>query len=168
MRAYAHLRTYNPKLAKFSTWLYQIARNVARTHLGKQRRRPQTQDLFEDETLEQRIADPSRDALPDQSVIARDEDAGVRAALASIPEKMRTALVLRYFRHLEYQEIAGTMRESLGNVKTLLHRGKSQLAQALSTRDLNLGKTGAAGLGTGSTSPAAALDRERRHEVLCL
>ena len=52
MRAYAHLRTFNPAIAKFSTWLYQIARNVARTHLGKESRRPQQEDLFEDETID--------------------------------------------------------------------------------------------------------------------
>src|ERR1700760_4991522 len=40
MRAYAHLGTFNPKLRKFSTWIYQIARNVVRTHLGKSLRRP--------------------------------------------------------------------------------------------------------------------------------
>src|SRR5579884_2321057 len=34
MRAYAHLETFNPALGKFSTWIYQIARNVVRTHEG--------------------------------------------------------------------------------------------------------------------------------------
>lgn len=130
MRAYAHLRTFNPGLAKFSTWLYQIARNVSRTYLAKEQRRPQTQDLFEDETLEQCLPDPRTEAAPENAVLADEEEASVRAALAQIPEKMRTALVLRYFKHMEYQEIAATMNESLGNVKTLIHRGKAALAKA--------------------------------------
>ncbi|MDQ6780854.1 MAG: hypothetical protein M3Z37_06850, partial [Candidatus Eremiobacteraeota bacterium] len=46
--------------------------------------------------------------------------------------KMRAALVLRYFQHLEYQEIADAMHVSLGNVKTLIHRGKAALARQLS------------------------------------
>jgi len=131
MRAYAHLRTFNPKLAKFSTWLYQIARNTARTHLAKERRRPPSEDLFEDETLEQKLPDQHHSS-PDERVIARDDERLLHSALQKIPEKMRTALVLRYYRHLEYQEIADTMRVSLGNVKTLIHRGKSALSHALS------------------------------------
>jgi len=131
MRAYAHLRTFNPDLGKFSTWLYQIARNVARTHLGKEGRRPPTEDLYEDETIEQRIPDTRRDAAPDASLIAGEDEALVRSALTHIPEKMRAALALRYFNHLEYQEIADTMQVTLGNVKTLIHRGKAALAREL-------------------------------------
>lgn len=131
MRAYAHLRTFNPNLAKFSTWLYQIARNTARTHLAKEKRRPQTEDLYEDETLEQKLPDQHKDAAPDVRILASDDERVLRGALLQIPEKMRTALVLRYFRHMEYQEIADTMQVSLGNVKTLIHRGKAALAQEL-------------------------------------
>ena len=40
LRAYAHLGTFNPSLGRFSTWIYHIARNVVRTHLGKSLRRP--------------------------------------------------------------------------------------------------------------------------------
>ncbi|HEV2879317.1 MAG TPA: sigma-70 family RNA polymerase sigma factor [Candidatus Eremiobacteraceae bacterium] len=135
MRAYAHLKTFNPKLAKFSTWLYQIARNTARTYLMKERRRPQTEDLFEDETLDQKLPDQRPHAAPEARLLASDDERVLREALRRIPEKMRTALVLRYFRHLEYQEIADTMTVSLGNVKTLIHRGKAALARELESRD---------------------------------
>jgi RNA polymerase sigma-70 factor (ECF subfamily) len=156
MRAYAHLRTFNPALAKFSTWLYQIARNVARTHLGKESRRPQTEDLFEDETLEQRLPDTRREASPEATTLAADDDRAVRAALGAIPEKMRTALALRYFKHMEYQEIADTMQVSLGNVKTLIHRGKASLARALAAAEE-------------PASPAAAMKTEvGSREVLCV
>jgi RNA polymerase sigma-70 factor, ECF subfamily len=133
LRAYAHLRTFNPKIAKFSTWLYQIARNTARTQLMKERRRPQTEDLFEDETLEQKLPDQRRDGAPEERLLAHDDERQLKDALARIPHKMRTALLLRYFRHLEYQEIAQTMAVSLGNVKTLIHRGKAALARELSS-----------------------------------
>lgn len=141
MRAYAHLRTFNPNLAKFSTWLYQIARNSARTHLMKERRKPQTEDLFEDETLEQKLPDLRPNAAPEDRLLARDDERVLRAALHRIPEKMKTALVLRYFRHLEYQEIADTMAVSLGNVKTLIHRGKAALARALESQSDRVGGT---------------------------
>jgi RNA polymerase sigma-70 factor, ECF subfamily len=135
MRAYAHLRTFNPAIAKFSTWLYQIARNVARTHLAKEIRRPQQEDLFEDETLEQRLPDTRREAAPEEMALAADDDRMVRDALLKVPERMRAALALRYFKHMEYQEIADTMQVSLGNVKTLIHRGKAALARALAESD---------------------------------
>src|SRR5271165_227185 len=52
LRAYAHIHTFNPQLGRFSTWIYQIARNVVRTHLGKSQRRPLQMELPEEQTLE--------------------------------------------------------------------------------------------------------------------
>ena len=159
MRAYAHLRTFNPKLAKFSTWLYQIARNTARTHLTKERRKPPTEDLFEDETLDEKLPDQRPNAAPEARLLASDDERALRAALQRIPEKMRTALVLRYFRHLEYQEIADAMTVSLGNVKTLIHRGKAALAREIGSH--------------GSQDRRAPVDSQAisevtRREVLCV
>jgi RNA polymerase sigma-70 factor (ECF subfamily) len=101
----------------------------------KERRRPQTEDLFEDETLDQKLPDQRPNTAPEARLLASDDERMLRAALQRIPEKMRSALVLRYFKHLEYQEIADTMTVSLGNVKTLIHRGKAALARELESRD---------------------------------
>ena len=59
----------------------------------------------------------------------------MRAALAELPERTRTVLALRYYDNMEYQAIAQTMGLSLGNVKTLIHRGKIALAQKLRDRE---------------------------------
>ena len=88
-------------------------------------------------------------------ILAEEEQAAVRTALAAVPEKMRTALSLRYYRHMEYQEIADTMNVSLGNVKTLIHRGKAALARGLSSaRD--------------ESTTAIKPEEVRGREVLCL
>jgi RNA polymerase sigma-70 factor (ECF subfamily) len=135
LRAYAHLGTFNPQLGKFSTWLYHIARNVVRTHLGKAQRRPATQELGEAQTLENAVADASREADPAGGVLRAEAEAEVRSALAELPERTRTVLSLRYYDNMDYQAIAQTMGLSLGNVKTLIHRGKLALAHKLRERE---------------------------------
>jgi RNA polymerase sigma-70 factor (ECF subfamily) len=135
LRAYAHLGTYNPDLGRFSTWLYHIARNVVRTFLGRSQRRPVAAELGEDRTLENSLPDASADADPMGGVLRSEAEAEVRAALADLPERTRTVLALRYYDNMDYQSIATTMGLSLGNVKTLIHRGKLALAQKFRERE---------------------------------
>jgi RNA polymerase sigma-70 factor (ECF subfamily) len=135
LRAYAHLGTFNPELGRFSTWLYHIARNVVRTHLGRSQRRPTAAEFGEDRTLENTLPETSADADPVGGVLRSEAEAEVRAALADLPERTRTVLALRYYDNMDYQSIATTMGLSLGNVKTLIHRGKLALAQKFRERE---------------------------------
>ena len=135
LRAYAHLGTFNPQLGRFSTWIYQIARNVVRTHLGKSLKRPQTQELPEEQTLENALPDLSLESDPAGGIVRAEAERELRAALAELPERTRTVLALRYFDNMEYHTIASTLGLSLGNVKTLIHRGKIALAKKLQERD---------------------------------
>ena len=135
LRAYAHLGTFNPSLGKFSTWVYHIARNVVRTHLGKSQRRPQTAEIGDERTLENMLSDTSADADPMGGLLRLEAETEVRTALAELPERTRTVLALRYYDNMDYQTIATTMGLSLGNVKTLIHRGKLALAHKIHERD---------------------------------
>ena len=135
LRAYAHLGTFNPGLGRFSTWIYHIARNVVRTFLGKSLRRPPTTDLGEERTIESALPDLSVEADPAGGVLRAEAEAEVRAALAELPERTRTVLALRYYDNMDYQTIATTMGLSLGNVKTLIHRGKLALAHKMKERE---------------------------------
>lgn len=135
LRAYAHLDTFNPQLGRFSTWIYQIARNVVRTHLGKSQRRPLTQELPEDQTLENALPDLSAESDPAGGILRAEAERELREALAELPERTRTVLALRYFDNMEYHVIASTLGLSLGNVKTLIHRGKIALAKKMQERD---------------------------------
>jgi RNA polymerase sigma-70 factor, ECF subfamily len=137
LRAYAHLGTFNPQLGRFSTWIYQIARNVVRTHLGKSLRRPPTQELPEEQTLENTLPDPSVESDPAGGILRAEAERELRAALAELPERTRTVLALRYFDNMEYHTIASTLGLSLGNVKTLIHRGKIALARKMQERDVH-------------------------------
>lgn len=136
LRAYAHLGTFNPTLGKFSTWIYQIARNVVRTHLAKSQRRVATQELPEDQTLENALPDQSEQSDPQGGVLRAEAERELRQALAELPERTRTVLALRYYNNLEYHTIASTLGLSLGNVKTLIHRGKIALAQKMREKEL--------------------------------
>ncbi len=135
LRAYAHLGTFNPQLGKFSTWIYQIARNVVRTHLGRSLRRPRAQQFPEDQTLENALPDLSREGDPSGGVLREEAERELREALSELPERSRTVLALRYFDNMEYATIAGTLGLSLGNVKTLIHRGKLALAKKMRERE---------------------------------
>ena len=135
MRVYAHLGTFNPSMGRFSTWIYHVARNVVRTFLAKSQRRPQAQELGEDRTLESVLPDTSRDADPASGILRAEAESDVRAALASLPERTRAVLSLRYYDNMEYATIAETLGLSLGNVKTLIHRGKMALAAKMLERE---------------------------------
>lgn len=135
LRAYAHLGTFNPGLGKFSTWMYQIARNVVRTHLGRSQRRVPTQSLPEDQSLENALPDLSLDGDPEAGVVRAEAERELRAALAELPERTRLVLTLRYYNNMEYHTIASTLGLTLGNVKTLIHRGKIALAQKMLERE---------------------------------
>jgi RNA polymerase sigma-70 factor, ECF subfamily len=135
LRAYAHLETFNPQLGRFSTWIYQIARNVVRTHLGKSLRRPATQELPEEQTLENTLPDLSIESDPAGGILRAEAERELREALAELPERTRTVLALRYFDNMEYHTIASTLGLSLGNVKTLIHRGKIALARKMQERE---------------------------------
>jgi len=135
LRCYSHLGTFNPQLGKFSTWIYQIARNVIRTHLGRSLRRPAPAQLPEEQTLENSLPDLSKEADPAGGILRQEAERELRAALAELPERMRVVLALRYFDNMEYQTIASTLGLSLGNVKTLIHRGKIALAKKIRQRE---------------------------------
>jgi RNA polymerase sigma-70 factor, ECF subfamily len=135
LRAYAHLGTFNPDLGRFSTWLYHIARNVVRTFLGRALRRPAAAELGDERTVENALPDLSQDADPVGGVLRAEAEAELRAALAELPERTRMVLALRYYDNMDYQTIATTMGLSLGNVKTLIHRGKLALANKMRQRD---------------------------------
>ncbi|MBV9232828.1 MAG: sigma-70 family RNA polymerase sigma factor [Candidatus Eremiobacteraeota bacterium] len=135
LRAYAHLATFNPQLGKFSTWIYQIARNVIRTYLAKSLRAPQLAELSAEHGIESAFPDLSRDADPAGGVLREEAERELRAALAELPERTRTVLALRYFDNMEYQTIASTLGLSLGNVKTLIHRGKIALTKKMRERE---------------------------------
>lgn len=110
--------------AKFSTWLYQIARREALDVVSKRR-----VDALPIDEVE--IAARADDA-PDVATDARDTQLHVERAMAELDESYRTAIELRYMAEKSYEEIAELMRLPVGTVKTYVHRGKLELKKILS------------------------------------
>ena len=109
--------------AKFSTWLYQIARNEAINEVKK--KRMQTADI-EDVVL----AAPDHER-PDASYQRSRAGTELNAAMAKIDERYRMALELHYMGERSYEEIAEIMDLPLGTVKTYIHRGKAELKRVM-------------------------------------
>lgn len=110
LAAYRALRKFRGD-SKVSTWLYRIA---VRECLDISRKRKRTTSL--DDVL----MEPSIDDGSDE----RAKQAMVRAALSGLPGHYRTALVLRYYGGLSYEEIAQSMHSTAGRVKMMLHRAR--------------------------------------------
>ena len=111
--------------AAFTTWLHRVAVNACYDELRRKRRRPMLHAVAED--------GPEHEAGPPAPDHA-DEVAGthdVAAALASIPEEFRMALVLADVQDMAYEQISKVLDVPVGTVKSRVHRGRLALAVAL-------------------------------------
>ena len=124
---------YQPS-ARFSTFLFTIARNLCLNELRRRARHP-TQPLDSPGTEEE---SPSERQFPDPRQVSADvasqqsELAGkVDEALADLPEKQRTALILCRDGELSYEEIAAVLGTSLQATKSLIHRARETLKARL-------------------------------------
>ena len=131
LRVHQGRRTYQPQ-AKFQTWIYTIAKNVA---LNELRSRKGTVSL--DEVIVTKEGEVKRD-LADQSAVnpqeelfRRERQALVAQAIASLPENQRMAVILRRYDDFSYEEIAATLGCSVAAVKSLLSRAKENLRDKL-------------------------------------
>lgn len=118
---------YEPT-ARFSTWLYRIAFNIA---VNKTQRKDDESSLDEPadsagvsalrEVWDQRTEEPS-------VVLERDDVvSAVRAAIAALPEAQRMALILAKYNELPYAEIAVVLRSSEKAIKSMVHRARENL-----------------------------------------
>ena len=123
LKAYQGLASFRGD-AKFSTWLYQIARREALDVVS--RKRVDSTPIDEIEIAAR--ADASPDAVTDE----RDTREWMERAMGELDESYRTAIELRYMAEKSYEEIAELMRLPVGTVKTYVHRGKLELKRILS------------------------------------
>lgn len=134
LKAYRSIRRFRGD-AKFSTWLYQIAKNqcINRFHRGRRRFVHRSVSLDEvglDQGLP--LLQLETDApSPEATSIADETHAQLAAAIASLEPHYRAALILRDVEDLDYGEIAQILAVPVGTVKSRIHRARAELRARL-------------------------------------
>jgi RNA polymerase sigma-70 factor (ECF subfamily) len=116
--------------AKFSSWLYRIALNLCRDWMRRQRRAPTVQMPEDVDVAEFAAAHGPTESI--EALVARRElGRAVAVAMATLPEEQRTAIVLKEYHGLTFQEIADLQGCPLSTVKTRLYQGLSVVRRQL-------------------------------------
>ena len=116
--------------AKFSYWIYRIALNLCRDWIRRKKRTPVSQ-LPEDVDLSELAAEQGPTESVEDLVARRELSAVVQEAMALLPEEQRTAVILKEYHGMTFQEIADLQGCPLSTVKTRLYQGLSVLRRHL-------------------------------------
>ncbi|MBX9584655.1 MAG: sigma-70 family RNA polymerase sigma factor [Gemmataceae bacterium] len=131
LRVYRSRAKYHPT-AKFSTWLFAVAHNLALNARRDRKRRPVLPQQGPGEGGSAEAAAPDRpDNAPSHHLRQLELAAAVRRALDTLNERQRAAVVLSKFEDMPYAEIGAVLGMSAKAVKSLLARARVQLRDAL-------------------------------------
>ncbi|CAG7648851.1 RNA polymerase sigma factor [Paenibacillus allorhizosphaerae] len=119
-KAYRSLHSFREVEATFSTWLYTIARNTVLSELRKNKNVKVSLEITNEPVT-------SLETLPEQMILRNEKVTMVRDAINNLPEKQRSALILREYDQLDYQEIANILGQTVSSVKSLLFRARASV-----------------------------------------
>ncbi len=124
IKAYRALPRFRGDSA-FYTWLYRIAINTAKNHLVARSRRPPATDVDVEDADYRDDADMLRETEDPESALARDELSDtINQALIDLPDDLRSALTLREFDGLSYDQIADILECPVGTVRSRIFRAR--------------------------------------------
>ena len=129
LRAYRALPGFKGQ-AKFSSWLYRIALNLCRDWIRRQRRAPVSQLPEDIDAIELAAAAGPVESI-EELVARRELSAIVEEAMSVLSEEQRTAIILKEYHGMTFQEIADMQGCPLSTVKTRLYQGLSLLRRRL-------------------------------------
>jgi RNA polymerase sigma-70 factor (ECF subfamily) len=132
IKAYRALPNFRGESA-FYTWLYRIGINTAKNYLVAMGRRPQTSNEIEVEDAENfEDGDELRTVdTPETELMTKEIAKTVQLAIESLPEDLKTAIVLREIEGLSYEEIATMMDCPIGTVRSRIFRARESIAERL-------------------------------------
>jgi RNA polymerase sigma-70 factor (ECF subfamily) len=136
LRVYKNIRKYS-HIYQFSTWLYRIATNLAIDEMRYRRRRGQVfyRNIWSNrpgsdgDGPEFEISDARRG--PREEVLRKESGQVLGEAIRSLPEKYRTAFIMKEVQELPYDTIAQVLNCSAGTIKSRLHRARELLQRKL-------------------------------------
>ena len=129
IKVYRYKDNYS-SLAKFSTWVYTIAGNLARSEYQRKRRR----NLFSINSFgeEEKTFDiPDETYRPDVAADTNMKKEIIQKALLKVRDSYREAVILRDIQELSYEEIAEILGVEIGTVKSRINRGRAELQKHL-------------------------------------
>jgi len=122
------------KSAKFSTWLFTIARNLCLNEIRRRSRHPtDSLDVTHPDQPDQPAQqfEDTKTFTPPESLLQGELERKIEEALAELPENQRTAILLCRQDELSYEDIAEVLDCSLSATKSLIHRGRETLKEKL-------------------------------------
>lgn len=125
LKAWKHGQTWQSGRAKFSTWLYRVAKNACLDRLRKKR------EIYSDEVPE--IAD-TQDFAPDAMIKAEthlQQKVKIERAMANLPKRQRLAITLCHYQNLSQKQAAEVMEIGVRAYESLLARARRGLKSAL-------------------------------------
>jgi len=125
IKVYRYKDTYS-SVAKFSTWIYTIAGNLARTEYRRQRRR-QFFSISDVGDEHKSFDIPDETYRPDVITDSGIKDEIIQKALLKLSDAYREAVILRDVQGLSYEEIAEILGVNEGTVKSRINRGRAEL-----------------------------------------
>ncbi len=135
LRLWASAGTYLP-IARFTTFLYTIARNLCLNALAKSRNSPSMQSLYEtdaqvDQQVQDKTADPSES--PEREVIGKETERRIMEAISKLSPEHRLVFILTEYHGLPYQEVAAIVQCPMGTVASRKNAAVRQLRSRLAS-----------------------------------
>lgn len=130
IKVYRYKDSYS-SIAKFSTWIYTIAGNLARTEYQRRKRKKHFSINAFGENKDEDYEIPDESYMPDQITDSGIKDKIIQDALTKVSESYREVVILRDIQGLSYEEISDITGIAIGTVKSRINRGRAQLQELL-------------------------------------
>ena len=133
LRVYRSRETYEAS-AKFSTWLYRIATNLAVNHARDSRHeRPEVQVSLDepDDDTGTTLELPDASLNAEQQMVRRERMQAIRRKVEALPEQQRLAVIMHKYQQMDYKQIADVLKKSESATKSLLFRAYETLRDQL-------------------------------------
>jgi RNA polymerase sigma-70 factor (ECF subfamily) len=133
LRVYRSRASYEAN-AKFTTWLYRIATNLAVNHARDTRHeRPEVQVSLDepDDDTGATLELPDGHLTAEQAMVRRERMLAIRSKVEALPEQQRLAVIMHKYQQMDYKQIADVLKKSESATKSLLFRAYETLREQL-------------------------------------